>query len=98
MSMGKQLLIIFRTSLNHLLAVSIIYDIVIDVAGGLQREDLADLELAKKKQNVLLKQLLAMPGRDPMLGLECALLCFIFTVMLFFLWKLLKSAFLCFIF
>ena len=59
-----------RTSLNHLLAVSIIYDIVIDVAGGLQREDLADLELAKKKQNVLLKQLLAMPGRDPMLGLE----------------------------
>ena len=68
--MGKQLLIIFRTFLNHLLAVSIIYNIVIDVAGGLQREDLADLELAKKKQNVLLKQLLAMPGRDPMLGLE----------------------------
>ena len=45
-------------------------DTVVDLAGGLQREDLADLELAKKKQNVLLKQLLAMPGRDPMLGLE----------------------------
>ena len=46
------------------------YDTIVDLAGGLQREDLADLELAKKKQNVLLKQLLAMPGRDPMLGLE----------------------------
>ena len=71
MTMGKkQLLIIFRTSSNHLVAISIICGIVVDFAGGLQREDLADLELAKKKQNVLLKQLLAMPGRDPMLGLE----------------------------
>ena len=33
-------------------------------AGGLQREDLSDLEFAKKKQNVLLKQLLAMPGKE----------------------------------
>ena len=40
----------------------------IDCLGGLQREDLADLELAKKKQNVLLKQLLAMPGREQVLN------------------------------
>ena len=61
---------VFRTSLNDRVAVGMMCDTVVDLTGGLQREDLADLELAKKKQNVLLKQLLAMPGRDPMLGLE----------------------------
>ena len=36
----------------------------LNITGGLTAEDLADLELAKKKQNVLLKQLLAMPGQN----------------------------------